>query len=142
MVTAAQTLRDAAATMRERAQAATPGPWHVERDEMSEQLCVYNADGVHLAEVSEWSRWLGNADYMALAAPPFALAVAAWLEAESASLDAMETFEAKTVKQEHGWSIRGAGIAVRKHNDGELSIHVDTSQAALDVARTYLGGDQ
>ena len=102
----AEVLREAARLMRERAEAATPGPWwsYVEgRDDdgggSSEILpdphegdMVLADDGVHVVDSAEFSvhvgsgyhrRWEADQDFIAAADPPFILAVAALLEAEA-----------------------------------------------------------
>lgn len=76
----AETLRRAASLMRSRAKAATPGPWQVGQDVDSGQRFIYDERWTELAEVAEWSRWLGNPQHIASWHPAVALAVADWLD--------------------------------------------------------------
>lgn len=115
----AETLRRAAALMRERAEAATPGPWRV-GSEGSEGSRVNPRTG----DKREDSRWIAsvngrvqpedgrNAEHIASWHPVVALAVADWLDAVAAIIE------------EHGgfFDIEGMGDA-----------------STLAVARTYLG---
>lgn len=70
-------IRLAAALMRNRAKAATPGPWKAARDEETEG--VYAGD-VCLADVHEWSMGRGNVHHIASWHPIVALAIADWLD--------------------------------------------------------------
>lgn len=84
----ADVLRRAAALMRERAGAATPGPWTYEpagESECGEPNCCYEywhdrvwGDGVVQAEIDD----AGNAQHIASWHPVVALAVADWLDSE------------------------------------------------------------
>lgn len=122
-------LRKAASLMRERAEAAMTS--------LSDNMPEWHSAAALMGD----GKTEGDAEHIASWHPAVALAVADWLEAEATSLDAMERFQAATVKQEAGWTARGAGISVREHDDGTLSISTDTSAAALTVARAYLGSD-
>lgn len=95
----AQTLRDAAALLRERAEAVDGGAWYVNREAPDPAALAGFARA--FAEV---------AAYIATTAPPFALAVAAWLDTCA-------------YLAEHG---DDGGPRLRDH--------------ALDVARVVLGG--
>ena len=81
----AQTLRDAAKVLRERAENATPGPWYV--DEVGDI-----GDKSAVLEVARWRGYtntvnLGEdrptADYIATVHPGVGLALADWLDAEA-----------------------------------------------------------
>jgi hypothetical protein len=76
----AQKLRKAAALMRERAETATPGPWQVGQDVDSGQRFIYDERWTELAEVAEWSRWLGNPEHIASWSPGIAVLVALVLD--------------------------------------------------------------
>jgi hypothetical protein len=110
----ADEIRRAAALVREKAEAASPGPWHEMC--MGSEGCQVINDG-HLRErkhVSfsgrkEWKADHADAEYVAGMDPLVALAVAGWLE----SLDGIE------------WS--------------EHHSYSDELMYALKVARAYLG---
>lgn len=67
-------------------------------------------------------------------------AVADWLIAEAATLDAVAQFNnvGRTLVQEHRYQVKGAAIAVYQDDKGALGISVDTSSPALAVANAYL----
>ena len=79
-----------------------------------------------------------NADASAAADPPFVLAVAAWLEAESAALSAMAVFSQAVTTVEQAVTIRGAALIVSQNERGGLSLSADTSIPAIATARAYL----
>ena len=141
----AEILRKAAALMRERAEAATPGRWEPSDRALTHPgvgMDVYSdIEGPVVADCCGYQGGAGieDAEHIASWHPAVALAVADWLEAEATALSAMEVFEATVVKESYFREVRGAGITVCQHEDGELSIATDTSQAALAVARAYLG---
>src|SRR4051794_6287667 len=110
----AETLRRAAALMRERAEGATPGPWSNRR---GPDECVVRADdGAPLARTDT------RADRRHIASwhPLVALAVADWL-------DGVATFA----------GYLGRGSYYRQHPE-DLAPHPAIAPA-LAVARTYLG---
>lgn len=131
----AAVLREAAALMRERAEAATPGPWsaadeHELLDGSSPTWCVSNMrpgfeamspTKGYLGDVAETS--LGfhqpcdeyNALHIASWHPAVALAVADWLDHQATSAERAERFQAY---DERHW------------------------MGALTIARAYLGSDQ
>jgi len=77
----AETLRRAASLMRERAEAATPGPWRVVADSDTGETSVLGGPyDRYLADVHEWSTGIGNPAHIASWHPAVALAVADWLE--------------------------------------------------------------
>ena len=131
----AELLREAATLLRERAEAAREvggkGSWRVHETGYT----VMDGAGLDIGTVATEA----ESTYIATMYPGVALAVADWLDAEATTLDAMAAFTAATIEQKRRWQVRGAGIDVRRHSDGELSIAVDTSQAALAVARAILG---
>ena len=118
--TPAETIRRAAALMRERAEAATPGPWLgvIGKFKDAEWPCVIAAQG-DPNDPRTWLMGAGNGAANAEADathsgswhPLVALAVADWLEASAAT-------------------------AVRAEAEG-ASVHPDSY--ALKVARAYLG---
>ena len=87
-MSAVETLREAAKVLRERAEAATPGPWHY-----AEAARGNPADGPTVVQVCDIDGPLLEGDYesgpgyaAALAAtmhPGVAMALAAWLHAEA-----------------------------------------------------------
>ena len=99
----AETLRRAAALMRERAEAATPGPWTANvlgsegYDVRSEHVPEKR---LHRVRVSRhgWEDWdtdRANAEHVASWHPAVALAVADWLDAEAAVWDALDAHDRK-----------------------------------------------
>lgn len=112
--TGAETLRRAAALMRERAEAATPGPWLVEDDEIEFNVLVdEGGPGVmYVARQFNQGHSEGerDAEHVASWHPDVALAVADWLDI--------------------------AAIVVER--TGEPTEMV---RGALAVATAYLGGD-
>lgn len=96
----AQKLRDAAARIRETAQAATPGAWKVwamsvlaDQDGTSDvETAVPVADTHHEAGLRTF-----NATHIALWSPPVALAVADWLDQVASNLeDTLPIWETST----------------------------------------------
>lgn len=94
----AETLRRAAALMRERAEAATPGPWrHTDSEAANDVwnggIVVVSTDGDPIANCEdEWYEPdpgepapVNDAEHIASWHPAVALAVADWLEAEAES---------------------------------------------------------
>jgi hypothetical protein len=86
--TPAETLRLAAGLMRERAEAASPGPWH--QMCMGSEGCSVINDGrlrerkhVSFSGRKEWKADHADAEHIAGMHPFVALAVADWLEAEA-----------------------------------------------------------
>jgi hypothetical protein len=76
----AEVLRQAADLMRKRASTATPGLWQAGQDVDSGEHFIYDERWTELAQVAEWSRWLGNPEHIASWSPLVALAVADWLD--------------------------------------------------------------
>ena len=122
----AEILREAASKMRERAEAATPGPWHV--------------DGYF--DIRSPGNWLdasfilgedanpepGDVKHIASWHPAVALAVADWLDSVAADLD------------ERQRAIDGYLPATPP---GTVRVDVESCQPnALTVARAYLGSDR
>lgn len=86
----AETLRRAAALMRERAGDSTPSPWRVVADPDGVEVSVIGGPRDHyLADVHEWSTGLGNPFHIASWHPAVALAVADWLDAEADAVDGL-----------------------------------------------------
>lgn len=85
----AEILRRAAALMRERATAATPGPWQATEDVDTGERLVWDARKTELAQVAEWSSGLGNPHHIASWHPAVALAVADWLERQQEHMEAI-----------------------------------------------------
>ena len=112
----AELLREAAALMRERAEAATPGPWQVGEDADSGERFVYSERWTELAQVAEWSSGLGNPQHIASWHPAVALAVADWINGHARDL---------ALAGDHLPSCDSPGDV----------------EHALTVARTYLGRD-
>lgn len=130
MVTAAQTLRDAAAKMRERAQEATPGPWRFTDSEAVHDvwdggMVVVSDDGDPIANLLD--EWYEN-DPGEPAPVNDAEHIASWHPA--AALRAADLLDAIDR------AARLGGVAA-EHPEA-LSIR----DAALNLARAYLGGDQ
>lgn len=119
----AELLRRAAKTLRERAEAASPGPWiaasHTGRKDgialvgRAEDRGTGRAIAV-LAGVDVRQRH-ADAHYVELIHPPVALAMASWLDATAAVADAND-----------------------EHDGFDLSAVDDTWLAALDVAAAVL----
>jgi len=126
----AEILRRAAALMRSRAEGATPGPWSYSDEAVWAAPGFGQICGMGLA---------GNGVHIASWHPAVALAVADWLEAEAAALQAMAAFSGVAATVEHEVNIRGAALTIRKHDKGRVSLEADTSVPALAVARAYLG---
>lgn len=97
----AERLREAAGVLRERAEAATPGPWG-RCDRPSDHSEVLGADVIICGRVHETianldEEWYledesgvtphKDADYIATMSPPVALALADWLASEAARGD-------------------------------------------------------
>ena len=116
----AEVLRRAAALMRERAEAATPGPWQVTEDVDTGERFVYDTRRTELAQVAEWSTGLGNPRHIASWHPAVALAVADWLDATAHRVDMGKP--------------RRGGVAPGRNNHSWRG-----SREALKVARAYLG---
>lgn len=129
----AEELRVAAKTMRDRAQAATEGPWAWEatgdkdsswavglvRDEDERMLTgeIGHGEGIIIDGVCESiDGRLGDGEHIASWSPPVALAVADWLEKRGADYDEMTT------------GLPPALVAATARTDH-----------ALKVARAYLG---
>ncbi len=116
----AEVLRAAAALMRERAEAVGPA------DEPMMLWVLNEPTAEHVGRFGH---------------PAVALAVADWLDAEAASFDAIENFNAITADlvREESWTVRGAAMTVSQGKDGSLGIRTNTLSPALAVARAYLG---
>lgn len=123
-MTPAEELRAAAKVMRERAQAASPGPWET-CGRGVEQTAGDYAD-VLGQEVSCLSYCYGgapigpkqaDADYIASMHPGIALAIADWLDEEAAEYEALDA---------------GAQAFLAGDKGGDVA-------PAIAVARTYLG---
>jgi hypothetical protein len=115
-------LREAAALMRERAAAATPGVWslwpdgiYVNPDSTDEGWLIYDAQVLEVSEEPDEFVTPDDAVHIASWHPAVALAVADWLDAEA---DRHESL------REHG----GRGLRV----DGQVP-------NAFTVAHAYLG---
>lgn len=113
----ADLLREAAALMRKRAEAAMPGPWEQTGVMGSEYNDVVDCPGA-ASIVADTDTSDENAEHIASWHPDVALAVADWLEATAREFDAL--------------------------GDPDLSRHpLDGRRtAAVAVARAYLGRDQ
>lgn len=136
----AQKLRDAAARIRETAQAATPGPWIT---------WAGVADDVYTQGVSPASDLEGDAvsapqgpqaaddhEHIAMWSPPVALAVADWLDAEAGHVERLAVQA----------TVLNAAIKI---SDGEgesrewrISLGYSTLEQATTVADLILGGDR
>lgn len=127
----AEVLREAAALMRARAEAATPSPWQIRHG----QYVTTNSIPPALIGCDERP----DAEHIASWHPAVALAVADWLDAEAASLEAMAVFTAVAATETYETDIRGAALTVTKAEDGTVSLRADTSRPALAVARAYMG---
>lgn len=130
--------------MRERAEKATPGPWHGD-DAYPHGEAIVWAGQATVAEVSmpippEFGLD-GRADREHIASwhPAVALAVADWLEAEATASEAMALFTGVAASIEHEVNIRGAAMTIQKAADGAIQLQADTSGPAIAVARVYLG---
>ncbi len=66
-------------------------------------------------------------------------AIQDWLNAEATSQEAIGRMEQKFVRESHYVHKGGAGIELKRHDDGTVQISVDTLAPALRVARIYLG---
>jgi hypothetical protein len=133
----AEILRQAAALMRERAEACVSGfeagdepGWYNQPKVLACALRKeYGSGGIYDVDAEHIASWH----------PAVALAVADWLEAEAAALQAMAAFSGVAATVEHEVNIRGAALTIRKHDKGRVSLEADTSAPALAVARAYLG---
>lgn len=96
----AETMRRAAKLMRERAGAATPGPWTIREqhgrdiaDEGWSDVRVVSPVGdvavTYLSNVSESNAANENTEHLAAMHPLVALAVADWLERDAALIDVL-----------------------------------------------------
>ena len=131
----AELLRKAATILRERAEAATPGPWRV---------CAEGSEGSRIApdcaDKRERSRFIGvlngrvqpedgrNAAYIATMHPGAGLALADWLEDE--------VHRAKYREDQQ------ADMNLSRVRDEPFPAYYDRStKLALEVARLIVGGD-
>lgn len=91
----AEILRRAAALMRERADWATPGPWHAKITDDRQWCLVTNGD----PEVGVAAQCADDddADHLASWHPDVALAVADWLDDEGIHFDADDTTHARAI---------------------------------------------
>ena len=120
-LTPAQELREAAKLMRERAEAATPGPWERPLDVRHKNFVMAALpERVSVVSAAIWSiggfmrkRSGRDLDYIASMDPPVAEALADWLDVKAANLEHVEV----------------VGHHYRDHDYGY----------ALKVARAYLG---
>jgi hypothetical protein len=109
----AQELRDAAALMRKRAQAARAGRWAADGDEVAAHWSLGDVEvAVCRGSIDEGNE--ANAEHIASWHPAVALAVADWLEATAAENDSSDAL-------------------------AFLNFAGADAQAALTVARAYLG---
>lgn len=120
-VMSAELLREAAALMRERAKAATPGPWSEVREGESLGCLAVVAGSDDELDVAP-AVIPTNAAHIASWHPGVALAVADWLDREA---DGMDLIAATT--------------RVAIEIGGELTMQHSTHEEALTVARAYLG---
>ena len=141
----AEIMRSAATMMRERAEAASPGPWH--QMCMGSDGCQVLNDG-HLRERKhvawsgrkEWKADHADAEYIASMHPLVALAVAGWLN--ETALDAAENVKADTPECVHAEPPCDCDTSPRWGCDrcsGWLGADCHCWDDALSVARTYLG---
>lgn len=84
-------VREAAKVLRERAEAATPGPWEIQQGTPTMgggtwTLRTAGQPGIRLG-VHEYQHGPGNADYIATVHPGVGLALADWLTYEAAVLE-------------------------------------------------------
>lgn len=113
----AELLREAAAKMRERAEAATPGPWEIwegRRDLSIESTVAEDSNGnpLPIARTFPWEGARPDAEHIASWHPPVALAVADWMDWMAGRAASGNSIPA----------MRGQGL-----------------EQALAVARAYLG---
>lgn len=139
----AETLREAAALMRERAHSATPGPWVTHSRSTQRGRAVINPETREdiCRAYATSPRETENAAFIACWNPLVALSVADWLDAEAATL---ENFEPLLHLVNLAYEQAGAPKAYLqfgRKEDGEIQMRSDTSPAALAVAVAYLGGD-
>jgi hypothetical protein len=113
-------LREAAKTMRERAQSAEPGPWVTERP--GHGKAWINTPGYEHA----WGMhgFVEEARHVASWHPAVALAVADWLDVEAQVHDDLVTAD--------------AGVRVATDNRWHIRLDASTLPQALAVARAYL----
>ena len=112
----AETLRKAASLMRERAEAATPGPW-----QMRYGFPAYVSGPGETVTINDLSgdMELEDAAHVASWHPAVALAVADWLDREAAEV--------------REWTVEQAGSHPVHYSTGRVDSH------AVAVARAYLG---
>jgi hypothetical protein len=147
----AERLRAAAALMRERAEAATPGPYEstAQRVGVACTHCWGSPDhhSAGIKPVGHYSdTWLsgprghgqadlarGDSDHLASWAPEVAVRVADWLDAVAAGREAMDGLD----RNRH-WlsSRRGSGVVAPTPGS---ALFRDMEQHALAVADAYLG---
>ena len=127
----AETLRRAAALMRERAEAATPGPWVVGPYHQLTSVLSHDG-GLTIASVGAVRLPFVEADAAHIASwhPAVALAVADWL---TFIADARESIDAIAQMR----SRNGAGWLTA--TDPASRVFRDMEEHALTVARAYLG---
>lgn len=136
-MTTADTLRKAAGVITRRAvPAATDG------------MRPYGRDGEPLP-VDQWAALYGDdylggvgGEHVALWSPPVALAVAAWLEAEAAMLDALEpTTAIANVTLRHFTGARTV-IELAHTESGEVLMQASTTESALLLAALILSTEE
>lgn len=127
--------------LRQVAEAATPGPWGVTQDEDSGARMVFSGD-IHLCDVSEWSRWLGNAAYIAAANPATMLALLDEVEALRAAVGRVRNVE-HYFREEYAHQFVGAervAERIRAALDaGEVGDHPPCCSACGGKGGTYSG---
>ena len=133
----AETLRRAAALMRERAGLAMPGPWVAFWPGDGTTRVVEQVSGER-DEVAACGS-IAESDHIASWHPAVALAVADWLDAEAWLLDSLEPFVSMfdaALNQVSGGTAR---LSLGRTEDGQPDLRADSSEQALAVARAYLG---
>lgn len=142
---AVDTLREAARVMRERAECATSGRWKSWGMEVRADIDGTSNLDTSLPVASTYSTNTEgrlrtfDADHIIGMQPAVALTVADWLDAEAATRGQMEPFADlinAAISRKGGPE---SFIRFGRNKDGEVAMVTDTLNAALTVARTYLG---
>lgn len=89
MTTPADELRTAAATVRQLAEAATPGPW--QQSGIGDYGWTVNTPDSHVAETDDSDLGRADANWIAAMGPNVGLALADWLDQEADRLAATAT---------------------------------------------------
>lgn len=132
MVSPAEEMREAARVLRERAGAATPGPWRREYPDAPNTGIVNESGTTVVPGVVARHRWPRptDAEHIAALHPIAALALAEWMDETAADMQHAGAVESRAE------GLDGQPLVVWV--PGDLGHHPAWT-AALRLARTYLG---